>query len=178
MEQQQVAEIIKAWSIREFYHYTAGANITSIRQNRGLYALSEHPKHSIRCNPFLSSESSRKTDEKYGIHGFVRLSFVRDHAMLPDARSRTTDGRILRLIISSAVLSTPGTRFTPEFASQLMGKTYPIEELEERLDLGVVYGSREHTRRTTNWTYGKARRAEILVPLHVPNSMILSYEWI
>jgi hypothetical protein len=98
--------------------------------------------------------------------------------MLSDAIHRSSNKRVLRLFISARAILIDGTVFSPEFAFQGKGYTFPIQEMENRLDLNVVYGDGKRTKDNPHWPLGKAKRAEVLIPSHIPSSLIQDYEWV
>ncbi|MBS1685725.1 MAG: DUF4433 domain-containing protein [Bacteroidetes bacterium] len=88
---EEFRNVIIQNKITTLYHFTDRSNLQSIKQNGGLLSWYYCLQNGIKIPKISSSETSRSLDLRKGLQNYVRVSFVKDHPMLFNAKR---EGRI------------------------------------------------------------------------------------
>ncbi|MBQ9435104.1 MAG: DUF4433 domain-containing protein [Bacteroidales bacterium] len=165
-----IKNTLDANNITCFYHFTDSSNLSSIRQNGGLYSWYSCEKKGIHISHPGGSPNSRMLDSLYDLQDYVRLSFCDDHPM---AYRHMQDGANLVLLkISTDVAGLQGTLFSNINATakgHSVGDS--IDDLK-RVDFKAVkkhYVSRNDPDFSTH-------QAECMVKTFVPKEYILNLD--
>lgn len=89
-------DILLDYKIFKLYHFTDRSNIKSIIKNRGLLSWHFCDVNNININKPGGDYLSRMLDQRFGLHDYVRCSFVKEHPMMFAAKKT---GRIIDPII-------------------------------------------------------------------------------
>lgn len=108
---EQFREVLKKHDIQTLYHFTSRQNITSIKENGGLYSWWYSENNAINIKEAGGGSLSRDLDRHYGLQDFVRLSFTMNHPMMYVARNegRISDPVVLK--INTEVVFLENTKF-------------------------------------------------------------------
>lgn len=158
------------------YHFTDVSNLPLIKEH-GLLSLRELRKRGIRPPRPGSDLFSRKKDTDLGLDRFVRLCPKNMHPMEYRAKEEGRIGPTVFLEISCHVLRMPGICGCSRVAYKSGAVVRPLEEALDGFDLEVLFDipfpeilEDEGTKNRFN----KAKKSEILVPDHIPSSLILN----
>ena len=169
-ERSAINEILRTGNIKYFYHFTSRKNLTSIRQNDGLYSWKYLKSHNIDIPVQGGDEWSQSLDERNGIADYVRLSFCNDHPM---AHRHIQNGEdIVVLKISTDVATIDGTMFSNMNAVDSRCHCAPgVDGLKQ-----VSYAATQEKYLRNDDPWFKYKQAEILVKTHVPLKYILNID--
>jgi hypothetical protein len=169
-------EFIRRTGHSVLYHFTDISNLPLIKEH-GLLSIRELRKRGIRPPRPASDSDSRKKDTELGLDRYVRLCLKNDHQMKHVAMK---EGRIVCvkfLMISMRVLQADGILGCQCVAYKDNGKfILPLEDALDKLDLEVLFDipSPELEDEETKNRFYAAKKSEILVPDHIPTSLILN----
>lgn len=79
---QEFKKILKENNVNHLYHFTDLSNIKSIKENGGLYSWWMAEKFDISITNPGGDGNSRRSDRKYKLENYVRLSFCKEHPMI------------------------------------------------------------------------------------------------
>ncbi|MHB1326157.1 MAG: DarT ssDNA thymidine ADP-ribosyltransferase family protein [Thermoleophilia bacterium] len=168
----RIDEFIAKTGARYVYHFTSTANLPSIREH-GLLSDREMRFRGIKPTARGGDEASIKDDRDKKLNHDIHLCFMSDHPMERKARWRLGTTRFLKVEVS--VLGREGVRGCAGLANRGCAYVMDIEDILDRIDLNTLYGGLGGTCVKEPWArYNKARKAEILVPEHIPVSMIVN----
>lgn len=165
----RIEEFLKKHKGRHFYHFTDERNLPSIKKH-GLYALSEHASLSIAPKCHGGDAQSHADDRLKGVDKFVHLCPIASHPMEFRAKEsgRLKSTRFLE--ISSEILRVPGTMGCPTLTTKANAKILPIEKALDEIEFHILYAGYVDFSENPEFMkrHDLARRAEILIPKHVP----------
>lgn len=160
-------KLLDKYHIKYLYHFTDEENISSIKENGGLFSWHACKTKGIHIKRYGSNELSRKLDTKKGLENYIRLCFNPNHPMLYAAKY---DGRILKpviLFISTNVIFWKDTLFSNINATSNSANIGGKLDDFNKIKFNVVL--------KRNWDFNTKSyyQAEILVKEHIPLKYIL-----
>lgn len=171
-----IDDFIKRMGQGVLYHFTDVSNLPLIKEH-GLLSIRELRKRGIHPPKPGSNSISRKKDTELGLDRFVRLCPKNMHPMEYRAKEEKRIGPTVFLEISCDVLRLPDICGCSQVAYKNGAVVRPLEEALDEFDLEVLYDipfpevlAYEDTKNRFN----KAKKSEILVPDHIPASLILN----
>lgn len=160
------------YGCRSLYHFTDDANLPVIQSSGGLYSIEQLKARGIVPPRPGGNDWSHEADTARGLHRYVHLCFKPHHPMEHQAKEEGRIGPTTFLGIGTEVLFLKGVLFAPEVSNKSGVEAMPVAEAVDRIDLEILF-----TR--TNWSdpviqarLQRAEKAEILVPNHIPLSVI------
>ena len=112
---KQIINLLHSNGIKCFYHFTAEANLSSIKRNGGLYSWWSLKQKGVKI-PYPGGDStSWGLDMRYGLQDYVRLSFCDDHPMA--YRHQKNGVQLVLLEIDIEVATFPDTLFSDRNAA-------------------------------------------------------------
>lgn len=164
--------LVRRYDIRTLYHFTDNANIDSIRQH-GLYSLEALEARGIAVPRPGGNEWSHDADRRKGLHRFVHLSLMDQHPMSFRAEQEGRIGPYSVLSISPDVLSRTGLRFALDISNRADVGILTFSDWVDRVDFEVVYTKTDWSDPDVQMRLQQAKRAEVLVPDHIPVDLIV-----
>lgn len=157
------------------YHFTDRRNLPSIRQQGGLYPLTELRKRNIAIPASGGNQWSHDADAMSGVDEYVHLCFRNNHPMEYVARQ---DGRITDTIflqIHPQVLHWEGVRFTSDVANKSGVALCTVEEAKALIDFDVLYTWTDWKAPADRQRLTQAEKCEVLVPHRIPLELIRNF---
>jgi hypothetical protein len=165
-------ELIRRYGIQFLYHFTDEANLESIGTHGGLYSVEDLERRGIDVSRPGGNDWSRDADALKGFQRYVHLSFIDDHPMKFLAEQDGRIGPVRTLFIDAKVLSWPGVIFTADVSNKSGVLGLNLNEAIEQIDFEVIYTRTNWRDKLIQERRRQAKKAEILVPQHIPLSMM------
>lgn len=166
-------EIIKKYGIDGIWHFTDGANLSSIVQHGGLLSYAEIRRRGIVIPAAGGNDWSHEADAWAGVDEYVHLAFIPHHPMLYRAKM---DGRITNpywLKIDLSILDIEGVRVTREVANKSGARLLTQEEATEQIDWEVLFTRTDWSDAAVRARRQAAEKSQILIPHTIPLKRIL-----
>jgi hypothetical protein len=158
--------------VTSLYHFTDRRNLPSIRQLGGLFSLAKLKEKGAESLVTGGNDWSHEADTRVGMDRYVHLCLRPTHPMEFRARE---DGRIkdtIFLQIHPEVLDWPGVRYTPDVSNKAGVTHYSIEEAKQLIDFEVLFTRTDWRSPSIQHRLQQAEKSEILVPDHIPLTLI------
>ncbi len=81
VDADKILQELQKQGIEYLYHFTDIRNLSSIKEQKGLYSRGYCEKHNINIPKPGGDKTSTNLDKIYGLEDYVRLCFVKDHPM-------------------------------------------------------------------------------------------------
>lgn len=162
--------ILEEHGITKLYHFTDEQNISSIKENGGLYSWFHCEQNGITIKCPGGNESSRINDKDKGLEDFVRLSFNPRPPMYYVVQDRIPNPIILE--VDTSVIYWKSTKFSDENATH--SEAFIGDELDDfkaiQFKLAMKgYKSWAHTDMQKRYI-----QAEVMVNQHIPIEYIIN----
>lgn len=155
-----------------FYHFTDESNVGSIVACKGLLSWRELKRRGIAVPQPGGNLMSRQLDDALGMDEYVHLCFRRSHPMQYAAQEQGRLPNPVWLKIASDVLEIADIRFTAAVSNSPGTPTLEFGQVCEKLDLDVIYNRLDWKDPAIQSRLKLAEKYELLVPNHVPISLI------
>jgi len=158
---------------KTFYHFTDLKNLPEIRKH-GLLSMRRIKSRGIQVKAPGGNQLSLDVDISSGMDGYVHLCFFSEHPMEYCAKQ---DGRIensIFLKIDPKIIKLPGVLITDEVSNKTGCVRQPPATMLESIDWEVIYTRTDWKDEAVKERLKIAKKYEILVPDHIPTSMILN----
>jgi chemotaxis protein histidine kinase CheA len=162
---EEFQKVLQDNGITTLYHFTDRANISSIKENGGLYSWSYCNGNGIDI-PYPGGDSlSRDLDTRYNLQDYVRASFTRNHPMMYVARNEGRIQNSVILTISLEVAYLGQTRFANMNATRNGHKQGPIIDYLKAIHFETVKSPSHFDLEDSEKPYFQA---EVLVKTWIP----------
>ena len=162
----------KKYPIIAFYHFTDRRNLPNIRKHGGLYSWIKLRKKGIDVPNPGGNEWSHEADVNKHVDIYVHLCFRSNHPMEYLARQKGHIGDTIFLQVHPNVLTMPDVKFAPGVSNKTDVKLYTIEEAKDIIDFEVLYTPTDWSDPKIQQRLQQAEKSEILIPDHIPISLI------
>ena len=167
MDWSGIEVIVRRHGVTALYHFTDQSNLASVSRHGGLYSWKHCEDAGITVARPGGNHLSRSLDRRSGLEDYVRLSFARDTPMLYVARK---DGRVqtpILLEVDPEVMYWEGTLFSDGNATASSAKVVGGASGLANVRFDVLKKRRWETEAEKHY-----KQAEVLVPRHLPASLI------
>jgi ssDNA thymidine ADP-ribosyltransferase, DarT len=167
-------------TIRNLFHFTDQRNLPSIKQNGGLFSYARLKEMGIEIPAPGGNDWSHQADAYKGLDRYVHLCFRPTHPMEHVARVAGRITSSIFLSIHTEVLRIAGVRFTGGVSNKADVETHSIEDANTMriIDFDMLYGGwnwKDWSDPEIQARLQQVEKYEILVPDHVPFSLILNF---
>lgn len=157
------------------WHFTDKKNFESITEY-GLLSWKELRNRGLVPVAPGGNDWSHEADQRFGVDGYVHLSFSKQHPMLYVAKK---DGRItdpIWLKIDLSVLNDNGVRFTSDVANKAGIGLLENNAAKESIDLVALFNYLDFGVEGNRERKQAAEKSEILIPILITPNKILGFE--
>lgn len=169
--QRKPSEYLSRRGIDRIFHFTDTRNLEKIKAH-GLLArkLITLKKLSAITG---GNEQSLSNDQRLGLDHYVHLSLIANHPMEYQAKKRGSIEKSIYLEIDVKALDVKGCLSCKMVATAANAERLPINEGLPKLDLDILKSLNPDYK---DPRYQNARKSELMVPDHIPTSMILNLD--
>ncbi len=169
-----LAQIARAHTSKPKYlfHFTSVANLPSIREH-GLLSQRRIIEMGLPDVDYASDTTSRYSDRRKNLDGFVHLCFFDQHRLAHVAGDRCKSGEICFVPVVPTVLALPGVLLWNGAASRGEVEIGDVQPMLAKLDWEVIYGQTDGHDREVRKRLDVARMYEILIPETVEREYLL-----
>ena len=170
---QRALERRPSYKHRSLFHFTEAANLPSI-QKHGLLSLREIEARKMDGVKFSSNSGSRIADRRKGLDDYVHLCLFPEHPMQFSKEMAGELEETKWLNISPEVVTFEGALFCSKVSNADGAVTIPLTDLTgDDLDVEIIFKRTDWRDASVRERINLARKYEILIPKHVPSSMIV-----
>lgn len=158
--------------VKKLFHFTDRQNLPSIREQGGLWSLSQLKEKRVEIPMPGGNEWSHDADVRKGMDKYVHLCFTEEHPMEYCAK---LDGRIndpVYLRIDASVIEQTGVCFSQDVSNKSGVPILPLDEATKIIDFDVLYTYLDWAHSDVQARRQAAKKYEILIPNHVPLELI------
>ena len=171
-ESDTIRDYLRDQGVHYFYHFTDRHNIESIKENGGLFSWKFLKEHGIAVHNPGGDPTSRVTDQRMGLHDYVRLSFCENHPMAYAISKRNPGAEYVLLKIKPDVACFDTTLFCDMNAVDKLSQRGPGIDSLKRVNIAAT------KRKYVNGDDAdfKYKQAEVLCKKFVPIEYILNLD--
>jgi hypothetical protein len=159
---------------RWLFHFTDIANLPLIRQH-GLLSYAELMARGIDPPKPGGNDWSREVDQSRGLDHYVHLCLMDSHPMEFVAKRDGHIGPTRFLRVSTDILRTEGVVGCEKVANGGDAIVRPLTDALDHIDIDVLFDSHvDFYDPPQRDRYNAAKKAEIMVPRHIPVDYILN----
>lgn len=165
-------EVFAYYGKTSVWHFTDKSNLVSI-EKYGLLSLDIITKEDIYVSCYGADELSHRLDRSHGLDKFVHLSLIREHPM---QYIKTRNGDIpdpIWLEIDASVLFENHSIFSDQIANSNSAKLYGIDELDQIVDLEVLWGRANWSNPSISHRRKIAKKSELMAANKIDINKIL-----
>jgi len=157
---------LEKFGITSVYHFTDESNLESI-EKFGIQSLYNIEQQNIDVSRFGANELSHDLDVRSGLDRYVHLSFIKDHPMYHNAKSRGSILKPVWLELDISILFEDETLFCDEVANSSRAVLFRVDNILNSINFNGMINERDF------WIKKEIRKAEILAYNNVSTDKIL-----
>jgi len=163
------------YSVNTLYHFTDRRNLPKIRELNGLFSLAKLKEMNVAIPNPGGNAWSHEADQKKGMDRYIHLCFKSNQPMEHVARENKHIGDTIFLQIHPDVLKIDGVKFTDGVSNKSGVQIHSVEEAKKIIDFEVLYTRTDWNDAMIQYRLQQAEKCEILVPDHIPITLIRNF---